>query len=69
MNPAKLRWKIATPEIRARAIELAGGADVLALLIAQDLLKETSAKLSSEIEAESLGVSKRTIQRRKKDRQ
>jgi hypothetical protein len=66
LKPSKLRWKIATPEIRAKAIELAGGADALALLLAKDLLKETGEKLSAEIEADTLGISASTVRRRKK---
>jgi len=66
VTPAKLRWLIATPEIRAKAIEFFGGEEALALQIAKDLREDTQQKISAEVEAKTLGVDPGTIRRRKK---
>ena len=66
MDPAELRWLAASEKIRAKAIEIAGGEDFLALLIAKDLLKDSGQQIPRELEAEIRGISSRTVRRHEK---
>jgi hypothetical protein len=63
MKPAKRRWLAASESVKAKAIEIAGGEDLLALLIAKDLLEDSGRGIPPALEAEIRDCSSRTVRR------